>query len=163
VPTLTLKLTLVTGSTFTLLKARVTSVRCSEVTLTLVELEVLPVVFVSLPGREAELLLFVPDAPPVVLLFVPLVVVPLEPEVPAELLPDVVPDAPDAALSDVGFELPEVVPDVPEAALPEVEPEVLPDVAPEDPPDDPPLGATVVEPPVEEPPDPDAPPEDPPV
>jgi hypothetical protein len=165
VPTLTLKLTLVTGSTFTLLNARVTSVRCSDVTLILVELDVLPVVLpASFDGRDAEVLLFVFAAPPVALLFVPLVEVRFwSLDVPAELLPD-------AALPEDGLALPdaalsEVVPDDPDAALPEVEPEVLPEappVAPEDPliepPDAPPLGAMVVAPPDEAPPDPEAPP-----
>jgi len=84
-PTLTLKVTLLSGCTFTLRNDSVICVRCSDVTFTLVELDdevVLPVVLEVLP---VVLVL----APPVVLDALPvLLVLPL---VLSDAVPDVVP------------------------------------------------------------------------
>jgi|UPI000685FA13 hypothetical protein len=124
-PTLTLKVTFVSGWTFTLRNDSVICVRCSEVTFTFVELDddVLPVVLAAPPVWPAVL--------PVVL------VVPL---VPPEAVPDALPRVPPGeALSVELLALPEgalVPPDVPDPAPPAAPPE------PEEPP-----GVMIVEPP----------------
>ena len=108
VPTLTVKFTLVTGFASTLLKARVISVRCSLVTLMLVELDVLLVVLAA-PPVVLELPPVEPDAAP--------------PEAaPPEFVPDV-PDVPPEPLPDV----PDVLPDVSDDAPPDAAPELVPD------------------------------------
>lgn len=136
VPALTVKLTSLSGWVCTLLKAWVISVRCSLVTLMLVEPEVLPVV-PALPPEDVPALVFPPDVPPLVPAAEPPDVPPAAPPLVPEVVPDVPPDPPD------------VVPELPPAEPPDVpleEPDVAPDVVPEPPPDAPPVD--VEEPPV---------------
>jgi hypothetical protein len=120
-------------------------VRCSDVTLTFVELDdvVLPVVLAAPPGWLAVL--------PVVL-----VVPPVPPEAVPDALPRVPPDVPDEALS-LALPAPPEGALVPLEAEPEVVPLDVPDAAPPAPPPEPeePPGVVIVEPP-------DAPPAAPP-
>ncbi len=151
VPTLTEKVTSFIGCTFTLLKARVISVRCSLVTLMLVELDVLPVVLAAPPVVFDDPLVVPeaeppeaappdvepdvpPEAPPEVL---PEALPDVPPDVPEEVPPDVPPEPVPDVLPDVPEDVPEVPPDVPPEAPPETLPELLPDVPPELPPDPP--------------------------
>lgn len=136
VPTLTEKVTSFIGCAFTLLKARVISVRCSLVTLMLVELDVLPVVFAA-PPVALDVPLVVPDvAPPAA---VPPEALPdVPPEVPPDALPEALPDVPPDAAPELVPDVPPigtvVVPDVPPDAPPEVPPVTLPELPPDVPP-----------------------------
>src|SRR5215203_5001220 len=115
VPVRTSKFTFVTGVTFTLEKARVICVRCSELTLTELELTEPVEVLVLLLPRVASRL-------PSRLLVAALPLVPVLPEPVVALLPEVV-----AALPPVGAverEAPEFMP--PELAPPPVPGEAVP-------------------------------------